>query len=148
MKRMLLAFAPFALATLAVVGVRAAGGVTGIFDDTERVTRTVKIESGGTIHLKSFSGRVAISAADGNDVVVDAVRRAPRDRLDHIKLDVHGSGSTVYIDANHRDSSWWSWRNNVVETDFDIKVTRRVDLDARGLRAPVTGHGVGGGDGT
>jgi hypothetical protein len=144
MKRLLLAFAPFALATLAVVGVRAAGGVGGILDDTERVTRTVKIESGGTVHLKSFSGRVAISAVDGTDVVIDAVRRAPRERLDHIKLDVQSNGSSVYIDANRRDSSWWSWRNNVVETDFDIKVPRRVDLDVSVFSAPVTVHGVAG----
>ena len=142
MKRLLLAFAPFALATLAVVGVRAA---TGLLDDTERVTRTVKVDPGGTVHLKSFSGRVAISAVDGTDVVVvDAIRRAPRERLDHIKLDVQSNGSTVYIDANHRDSSWWSWRNNVVETDFDIKVPRRVDLDVSVFSASVTVQGVSG----
>ena len=138
MKRLLLAFAPFALATLAVVGVRAAGGVGGFIDETERVTRTVKIESSGTVQLKSFSGRVAISATDSTDVVVDAVRRAPRERLDHIKLDVQSNGSTVYIDANRRDSTWWSWRNNVVETDFDIKVPRRVKLDVSVFSAPVT----------
>jgi len=138
---MLLAFAPFALATLAVVGVRAAANA---LDETQRVTRTVKIEPGGTVHLKSFSGRVTISAGDTNEVVIDAVRRAPRERLDHINLDVHGGGSAVYIDANHRDSSWWSWRNNVVETDFDIKVPRRVDLDVSVFSAPVTVNGVEG----
>jgi hypothetical protein len=141
MKRLLLAFAPFALVTLAVVGVRAAAGV---LDETERITRTVKMEPGGTVHLRSFSGRVAISATDANEVVVEALRRAPRERLDHISLDVHGDGSTVYIDANHRDSSWWSWRNNVVETDLDIKVPRRVDLDVSVFSAPVTVQGVEG----
>jgi len=141
MKTLLLAFAPFALVTLAVVGVRAGAGA---LDETERITRTVKIEPGGTVHLKSFSGRVVITASDTKDVVIDALRRGPRERLDHISLDVHGGGSTVYIDANHRDSSWWSWRNNVVETDFDIKVPPRVDLDVSVFSAPVTVQGVQG----
>lgn len=141
MKRLLLAFAPFALVTLAVVGVRAASSA---LDDTERVERRVKIDPGGTVRIRSFSGRVAITAAEGNEVIVNAVRRAPRERLDHIKLDVHSDGSTVYIEANHRDSTWWSWRNNVVETDFDIKVPRRVDLDINVFSAPVTVQGIEG----
>ena len=141
MKRLFLAFTPFALVTLAVVGVRAAAGD---FQETEHVSQTLKIDPGGIVHVKSFSGRVAISVAEGNDVVIDAVRRGPRDRLDHIKLDVHGGGSAVYIDANHRDSSWWWWRSNVVDTDFDIKVPRRVDLDISVFSASVTVQGVSG----
>jgi DUF4097 and DUF4098 domain-containing protein YvlB len=141
MKRLLLAFTPFALVTVAVVGVRAA---SGDYQETEHISRTMKIEPGGTVRVKSFSGRVAISATDGNEVVVNAVRRASRERLDHIKLDVHADGSSVYIDANHRDSTWWSWRNNVVETDFDITVPRRVDLDISVFSASVSVQGVTG----
>jgi hypothetical protein len=143
MKRLLLAFAPFALVTLAVVGVRAAANARD-FDDIEHVDRTLKLDPGGTVHLKSFSGHVSISATDGDEVVVNALRRAPRERLDHIKLDIHGDSSNVYIDANHRDTTWWQFRNNVVETDFDIKVPRRVDLDISVFSAPVTVRGVAG----
>jgi hypothetical protein len=141
MKRLLLAFAPFAIATLAVVGVRAAAGE---YQDTERVNRTVKLESGGTVRLRSFSGRVSITGTTGNEVVIDAVRRATRERLDHIKLDVHSEGDTVHIDANHRDNGWWSLRNNVVDTDFDIKVPRRVNLDINVFSASVSVLGVEG----
>jgi len=141
MKRLLLAFAPFAVATLAVVSVRAAASET---QETERITRTVKLESGGTVRLRSFSGRVSITGTTGNDVVIDAVRRATRERLDHIKLDVHSDGGTVYIDANHRDNGWWSLRNNVVETDFDIKVPRRANLDVNVFSASVSVQGVEG----
>src|SRR5262249_28817891 len=84
--------------------------------DTEHVTRTVAADSGGTLHLKNFSGRVTITAFDGAQVVVDAVRRATRDRLDRITLDVHKEGTTVVVDANHRE--WSDRHNNVVATDF------------------------------
>jgi Toastrack DUF4097 len=138
MKKFLFAFAPFAIVTLTVVGVRAAQ------DDTERVSQTVRLEPGGTLHLKSFSGRVAISATDRSDVAIDAVRRAPRERLDHIKLDIRGSGDAVYIDANKRDSAWWRSHNNVVETDFDIKVPRRTNIDVNVFSAEVTVASVDG----
>lgn len=137
MRRFLLAFAPFALVTAAVVGLRAAQ------EDVEKVSRTLHLNPGGTLHLKSFSGRVNISAADGQDVVIDAVRRAPRERLDRIRLDIRGGGDAIYVEANRRDSSWWS-HNNVVETDFDIKVPRRSNVDVNVFSADVTIHGVEG----
>lgn len=137
MKKLLFAFAPFALVTLAVVAVRAAQDK----DQTERISQTVKLAAGGTLHLKSFSGRVNIKGGDvngsGNDVVIDAVRHASRERLDHVKLDIHTEGSTVSVDANHRDSIWWQARDNVVDTDFDIKVPRRTNIDISVFSAAV-----------
>src|SRR5262249_55311612 len=109
MKRLILAFAPLTL-------IACAPALLAEQKDTERVTRSIAIDPGGTLRLKSFSGRVDISAYDGREVMIEAVRRAPRERLDHIRLDVHGGGSTVYVDANKRDSSWsWDRHNNVVE---------------------------------
>ena len=104
------------------------------------------MDPGGTLRLKNFSGRVTIVASDGPDVVIDAVRRAPRSRLDRIKLDIHTSGSNmVVVEANQRDSSWWNFDgSNVVETDFDIKVPRRTNLDLSVFSSPVNVEGVEG----
>jgi Putative adhesin len=134
MKKLLAAFAVVALSAPALWAAQ---------DETERVNQTVKLAPGGTLRLKSFSGRVNITAADADEVVIQAVRRASRDRLDHIKLDIHADGSTVYVDANKRDS-WWITHNNVVETDFDIKVPRRTNIDVNVFSAPVTIEGVEG----
>lgn len=112
--------------------------------DTEHITRTVPLASGGSVRLKTFSGRVTITAADVNEVTVDAVRRAPSDRLRRITLDVHAEGSTVVIDANHHEPSWFDMHSNVVETDLDIKVPRRTSLDVTTFSAPVTVEGVEG----
>jgi len=128
----------FAVSTLAASPLPAA--------ETEHLNRTFTLQPGGTLQLKSFSGRVNITAADGDQVVVDAVRRASRDRLDHIRLDVHTEGTTISIDADKKDSSssWWFTNNNVVETDFDIKVPRRTNIDVKVFSAPVTVDGVEG----
>jgi len=117
------------------------------FDETEHVTKTATLGPGGTLRLKNFSGRVTITAEDRRDVSIDAVRRATRDRLSHIKLDVHNEGSDVLVvDANHKDSSWDTWfsHNNVVETDLDVKVPRKTNLDINVFSSPVTVQGVEG----
>jgi len=105
--------------------------------ETEHVDRSVRLEPGGTLKLKTFSGRVTITGMDRQDVAIDAVRRAPRERLNRIHLDIHSEGSTVVVEANHRDRSDWSDRDNVVETDFDIKVPRRTNLDVTGFSSPI-----------
>ncbi|PYR03617.1 MAG: hypothetical protein DMG00_25820 [Acidobacteria bacterium] len=116
-----------------------------LFDETEKISRTVAFEPGGTLRVKTFSGRVTITASDKNEVAVEAVRHASRDRLDRIKLDIHREGSILVIDTNHREYSWWDgMRNNVVETDLDIAVPRRTNLDLNTFSAAITVDGVEG----
>src|SRR5829696_5456999 len=98
-------------------------------NETERVDRTVSIRAGGQLRLKNFSGRVTITGSNRSDMVVHAVRRAPRERLDHIKLEINETGSGVSIEANKKDSQWRDQNNNVVETEFDIQVPIDVVLD-------------------
>lgn len=140
MRTLAAAFAVLALAAPAHAAPR-------LFDETEHITRTIQLEPGGTLRLKNFSGRVTITASDRPEVVIDAVRRASRTQLERIKLDIHASGSNVVVvDANQRDRSWWDFAsgNNVVETEFDIKVPRRTQLDVSVFSSPVNITGVEG----
>lgn len=110
--------------------------------ETENVDRTLTLQPGGTVRLKTFSGRVNITGVSGSQVVVKAIRRASRQRLDEIKLEITQNGNVVEIDANHR---LVERRNeNVVETDFDIQVPSEVKLDVRTFSAPVTVTNVAG----
>ena len=108
--------------------------------DTETIDRTVPMPAGGTLRLKTFSGRVKITGGSGDQVVVHAVRRATPERLAEIKLEITTSGSTVEIDANHRLVE--RRNDNVVETDFEITVPARTRLDIKTFSAPVTVIGV------
>ena len=110
--------------------------------ETETVDRTVSLQPGGTVRLKTFSGRVNITGTDGNQVVIKAVRRATRQRLDEIKLEITQSGNLVDIDANHRLVE--RKNDNVVSTDFDIQVPSQVKLDLKTFSAPITVTGVAG----
>jgi DUF4097 and DUF4098 domain-containing protein YvlB len=116
--------------------------VLAVAQETERFHKVVPLGPGGTLKLNTFSGVVRITAADVGQVTIDAVRRAERDRLDHIKLDVQVSGSVVTIEANRKDAAWQERNNNVVETEFDIQVPRDTRLDVNSFSSPVTVTGV------
>ncbi len=117
-----------AVAVLSIVTL-AAPAAASERTETERVDRTVSIQAGGQLRLKNFSGRVTITGSNRSDVAVHAVRRAPRERLDHIKLEIVETGSGVSIEANKRDDSWHEQNNNVVDTELDIQVPADVSLD-------------------
>ena len=126
--------------------------------ETETVNRTVPLPDRGTVKIRNFSGPVRITAGSGRDVVIKAVRRATRERLDRIKLDITTTGSTVAVDANKRpdgqDRDCGRDRNgrdrdddcdNVVETEFDIQVPASAELDLNVFESKVTVSGVTGG---
>ncbi len=99
--------------------------------ETEQVHKVLPLGAGGTLELHNFSGAVRITGAAVGEVTIDAVRRAPRERLDRIKLDIQSDGSRVTIEANRRERSQDSDRDNVVETEFEIQVPQdaRLKLD-------------------
>ena len=113
-------------------------------EETENFDKTVPFPSGGTLALDNFSGAVHITGTTGKDVVIKAVRRATRDRLDHIKLDVQTTGSTVRIEANKRDRDWEDRNNNVVDTTFEIQVPAAARLNIKVFSSDVDVKGVSG----
>lgn len=112
--------------------------------ETEQVDRTISIPANGTLRLKNFSGNVHIVASNGRgDINMKATRRATRERLDRIKLDVSTSGSTVTIDANKQPENR-DRNNNVVDTTFELTVPASVNLDIEVFSSDVTVDGMTG----
>lgn len=108
----------------------------------ETVERTLTVQPGATLELRTFSGRVDIRAGADNRVVIKAVRRATPERLRDIRLEITESPTRIVINANQRAVE--RRRNNVVETDFDIEVPREMALTLKTFSAPVVVTGVRG----
>jgi hypothetical protein len=108
----------------------------------ETFDRTLSVQPGGTLRLRTFSGRVNIRGTGGNQVVIHAVRRARPDRLRDIKLEVTQSGNDVEIQANEQVVE--RENDNVVETDFDIQVPASMRLDVNSFSAPIEVENVQG----
>ena len=127
-------FTAIALMTLTLAAAPAAAGQK----ETETVDKTIPFAPGGTLRLKNFSGDVRITGTAGKDVVIHATRRARRDRLDNIKLDIQATGSSIEIEANRRNPNWDEKNENVVETVFDIQVPADTKLDLDAFSSDVT----------
>jgi DUF4097 and DUF4098 domain-containing protein YvlB len=111
--------------------------------ETEEVDRTIPFSPGGSLRLKNFSGDIRITGADASDVTIHAVRRAPRHRLDRIKLSIETSGSDVVINANERAEDEHDG-DNVVETSFEIRVPRQTNVDVTSFSSGITVQDVEG----
>ena len=112
--------------------------------ETEVVERTVALPANGTVRIKNFSGEIRVLPGSGGNVVVKATRRAPRETLDRVKLEVASAGSTVTIDANRREPGFERRNNNVVETQMTIEVPTAADLDIDAFSSDVTVEGLSG----
>jgi DUF4097 and DUF4098 domain-containing protein YvlB len=112
--------------------------------ETETVERTVPFPASGTLRVKNFSGDIRITPASGGSLVLKATRRAPRETLDHVKLEITSSGSIVTIEANEKDPSWRRPRNHgdVVDTRMEIQVPATADLDIDAFSSAVTVEGI------
>ena len=119
------------ISTFALAGVLAvtAPALAQRNQETERVDRTATIRAGGQLRVKNFSGTVTITGSRRGDVAIHAIRRATRERLDNIKLEVTETGSGVTIEANRKSDNWRDRDNNVVDTQLDIQVPEDVTLD-------------------
>jgi len=136
-----LSLGSFALAALIGLGVPVGAQAA---TETQTVDKTAAISAGGTLKVRNFSGKVEITGTDRSDISLHAVRRAPQERLERIKLDVQSDGNTVTIEANKRTGPKTD-HDNVVETDMTIEVPRQVTLDIDVFSSQVTVRGVTGG---
>jgi DUF4097 and DUF4098 domain-containing protein YvlB len=117
------------LTAFAFVALTLAASPAAAQRQTEVVDRTVPLGPGGTVELRNFSGDVLITGTAGQEVVIHAVRKATRERLENIKLDIQAKGSRVEIEANRRNDNWEEKDNNIVETEFTIQVPFNTNLD-------------------
>jgi hypothetical protein len=112
--------------------------------ETEVVDRSFPFNPDGHLKLKNFSGKVTITGSNRANVVVHAVRRATRERLAGIHLEIDASPSAISIDANRKDDRWEDRDNDVVETEFEIEVPLRTTLDVQAFSSDVRITGVEG----
>ena len=139
------------ISTFALAGALAlAGPALAQSQETERVDRTASIRAGGQLRIKNFSGTVTITGSRRGDIAIQAIRRAPRVRLDNIKLEVTETSSGVTIEANRKSDDWRDRRDrdgdnqDVVHTQLDIQVPEDVTLDIDVFSSDIKVTGVNG----
>ncbi|HYM21690.1 MAG TPA: hypothetical protein VEU08_00710, partial [Vicinamibacterales bacterium] len=93
--------------SLAAVFAFLALAATARADETEHFNRALKLPAGGTLRVRAFAGHVTITATDGDEVVVDAVRHGSRTWLDRTRLEMYVQGSTVIVRDDESIHNGW-----------------------------------------
>ena len=124
-----------------------AGASSALASETEQISRTLPLGASGLVKIRNFSGHVTVTATEGHDVVVEAVRRGSRSQLDASHFEARAEGGAIVVEANARPAvrSWFSWGNHSLpDVDLDVKVPREARLDVSVFSSPIAVRGVAG----
>ncbi|HUO61036.1 MAG TPA: DUF4097 family beta strand repeat-containing protein [Candidatus Acidoferrales bacterium] len=128
---------------------------------TQEFHKTVPLGSNGGFSLENINGAVHISVWDRNEVQIDAVKSADRQRkLDEAQIEVSSAGSNVKVCTRipgdqgrvERKVGWN--KDNAANVEYTIHVPRRVafneislvngDLDVDGVTGSIHAESVNG----
>src|SRR3954452_3469613 len=70
--------------------------------ETEVVDRSFPFNADGHLKLNNFSGKITITGSNRANVVVHAVRRAPRERLEGIPPEAETSSSGIFVGTDQK----------------------------------------------
>lgn len=110
----------------AVLSLNAAG--LFVADYQEKFEKTLPLSAGGSFSLKNTNGDVIVSTWTKNEVEINAVKTAKRDKddLNRVKIEVSAVGDSVKVDTIYEKTFL---RNIRVEVKYEVKVPEGVRLE-------------------
>src|SRR5215831_6563993 len=109
-------------------------------EDTDRVSRKVRIGKDGRVSISNLSGDIVVSASSGDEVSIDATKRGSRGDFDRVRIVIDDKPGRVDI---RTDYSPWRGGNNV-SVDYNVTVPADVSLDVHSVSGRVRVDGVKG----
>jgi len=113
-------------------------------EQSDTFSRKVKVARDGRVSISNVSGSIVVSAAGGDEVSIDAVKRGRGDRrtLDRVRVVVEEH--TGRVDVRTEYPTVWSPGNDDVSVDYTIAVPAGVSLEAHSVSGHVRVTGVKG----
>jgi len=135
MRRVFTVVAAFALA------------LTASADSRNNISRTFDVGDGGTIRLNADVGDVHVTTGGSGKVTIEIVRRA-RDAEDLQRNEVtfSQSGSDVTVRSRYENDrhSWFSWKHDSIDIDYNIRIPARYNVDLHTSGGDIEGGDIGG----
>jgi DUF4097 and DUF4098 domain-containing protein YvlB len=121
-------------------GVRAYQGRNAGPEQTERFSRKVRIGRDGRVSVSNISGDIVVSAGSGDEVSIEAVKRARGDggQLSSVRIDVEERGGGVYVRTTH------TGRNEHVSVDYTITMPASAEADVHSVSGNTKVTGIRG----
>ncbi len=111
-------------------------------ESVETFSRKVRIARDGRVSLANVSGDVVVTATGGDEVSIDATKRARggRDLLDRVRIDVDERAGRVDIRTDYGSF----WRGGDVAVDYTVTVPAGVALEVHSVSGSIHVSGVKG----
>lgn len=109
-------------------------------EQTERVSRIVRLGPNGSVSVSNIAGDIVVSGGNGDTVSIEAVKRTRggREELGRVEIGVSERAGRVDITTNHFG------RRDRVSVDFTITVPASAAVDAHSVSGNVKVTGVRG----
>jgi len=99
---------------------------------TEEFHHTYPLSANGRVELQNINGAVHISAGAGNEVKVDAIKRAEDEQElkdEEIRVDASADSISIQTKYHQREGSWQNRHHRGAEVEYTITVPRNARLD-------------------
>src|SRR5262249_53777897 len=110
-------------------------------DQTETLSRHLKLERNGSISLSNISGEIVVTAGSGDDVSMEAVKRARnRNELSDVQVSIQEVGGRIDIKTDYPRND----RNVHVSVDYTLVVPSWAAMDVHSVSGNIRVTGVQG----
>jgi DUF4097 and DUF4098 domain-containing protein YvlB len=107
-------------------------------EQTDRVSRKIKLSPNGSVSVSNVSGDIIVTGASGNEVSIEAVKRAHRGQLGDVNVDINEAPNRVDVQTNYVG------RNSDVSVDYTISVPSSASIYLHSVSGDVKVTGVQG----
>jgi DUF4097 and DUF4098 domain-containing protein YvlB len=110
-------------------------------DDTDRLSRKVRVGRDGRVSISNVSGEIVVSASSGDEVSIDAIKRGSRSDFDRVRVVIDDRPGRVDIRTDY--GSQWNGSTNV-SVDYNVSVPADASLDLHSVSGRIRVDGVRG----
>jgi DUF4097 and DUF4098 domain-containing protein YvlB len=114
-------------------------------EQTETFSRRIKVGRDGRVSISNISGAITVTAASGDEVSIDAVKRGRGDRVDlnRVRIVVEEHPGRVDVRTDYDSDRLFS-RNDNVSVDYTVVVPAGASLDLYSVSGRLRVEGVNG----
>ena len=126
---------------------RAYQGRTSGQEQTERISRKVRIGRDGRVSIANIAGDIVVTGGGGDEVSIEAVKRTRGDRgeLANVEVVIEERAGRVDIEANHeRTRSDRRRRGDSASVDFTVTIPATASLEVHSVSGSLKVTGVRG----
>ena len=107
-------------------------------EQTDRVSRRIKLSGNGSISVSNISGDIVVTTASGDEVSIEAVKRTHRGQPNDVTIDINEAPSRVDIRTNYVRG------NTDVSVDYTIAVPASASVDVHSVSGDIKVTGAQG----